>query len=226
MRRMSAFVSFVSRIASTSCSSANVSTTRSSSSRRSVPRATRRSTERRTAGAVKSTERSSQKRSQKSAARAGVGELSFLGHAHAQGDRRKRDRDATSSGRGEVVEVREQIGQAGAADLREALLAELGVVVLEDDVRDAVVDPGPHVVRVGVEKARQVEEPRAPELVRTEAEPHVARGTSAVGRRVGQERRQQKNDEAHPEERGDRPNRAPQGVAEHSEPTIQIVWPC
>ena len=122
--------------------------------------------------------------------------------------------------------MREQEGEPGSADLHEARLAELGVVVVEDDVRDAIVHRGSHVVGRHVEEARQVEEPRTAEVVDLESIAEVARDAAGRGLGIGQQRRQQEDDEAHPEERRDRPYSAPQGEGEHDDPTIQIVCPC
>jgi hypothetical protein len=156
----------------------------------------------------------------------GVGEVAVLAHVHALRDRSKRERDLPARRRRQVVEVRKEPREPGATDLDEARLAELGVVVVHDDVGDTLVDRGPHVVRSDVEEAREVEKTSAPEIFDIEPIDEVAWQPTLLGLGIGQERRQQEDDEAHAEERRDRPYSAPQGEGEHDATTIQFVCPC
>jgi len=76
----------------------------------------------------------------------------------------------------EVVQVGEEVGEPGPADLREPPLADLRVGVLADDVSDAGVDPCPDVVRSAVHELREVEKMRSSQVVEVQAHVDVVAG--------------------------------------------------
>jgi len=125
-------------------------------------------------------------------------------------------RRAAARDRRQFVEVRKEVRQRGAADALDALLAEARVAVLGRDVGGALLHRGPDVARRHVDQAREVEEPRAAHLVAADPAGHVARGDNLNGLRIRQQRREQKYDEAHAEERGDGPDRAAQRERKHA----------
>src|SRR4029079_10699969 len=93
-----------------------------------------------------------------------VAEVGVDTNAHPLGDGSERDSDATARGRGQVVELRQNVWEGGATELHERMGCERRFRVLGGEVRDCGLRARADVVRSDVEKAWNIEGAR-PALV-------------------------------------------------------------
>ena len=137
--------------------------------------------------------------------------------AHAEGDRESAAATRRRSGGARASSSGARRG-GRRPELRQRVLAEQRALVVRGHGREARAHPGADVRGGQVHEAREVEEPPPAEFDRPLVGRELVRRAGHAhgrGRRLGQERRQEEDDAADPEERRDRPEGAAEREREH-----------
>ena len=139
---------------------------------------------------------------------------------HPRGHRCQRDGEPTLLRRRELVQIGKDVRKCRPAELHQFVGPERRDRVTAGDVMSRRLGANPHVLRLGIEERRQIEEALAPfflQLVVGHRVPdhEFGRPLRQIHGGVREQRCHQEDDQAHPEQRGDRPEDASKRVANH-----------